>query len=97
MNWNASKAISSYAVRLFVRAGGTLRYEPGKGEDGRYWKVFCVDKDGDDLPVIIARSGDPRILRSAAAVVNYHKSMFPDAKEVLVPLLEDEGGESSED
>lgn len=91
------RVISSYAVRAFIKAGGTVRYRPARDEDGRYWEVLCVDQDGHEIPVIIARSGEPKILRSADAVVNYHKSMFPEVREVTVPLPEDELAEDDED
>ena len=93
----AVRVITSYAVRAFVKAGGTLRYRPDRDEDGRYWKVLCVDKDGTELPVIISRTGEPKILRSADAVVNYEKSMFPEIQQVVVPLPEDDPVEDASD
>ena len=67
-----------------------LRYRIGKDEDGRYWEVYGVDQYDNELPVIIGRSGLPKRLRSADAVVNYHKTMFPHLEEVTLPLPEDE-------
>lgn len=89
------RVISSYAVRAFIKAGGTVRYRPARDANGRYWEVFCVDQDGHEVPVVIARSGEPKILRSADGVVNYHKSMFPEVREVTVPLPEDEPAEDT--
>lgn len=85
-----AQVISSYAVRDFIRAGGSVKYRPGRDKTGAYWRVYCVAQDGTELPVVIARSGEPKVLRSADAVVNYQKSMFPEVREVVVPLPPDD-------
>lgn len=88
MNWNSIKVISSYVVREFVAGGGSLRYVAEQDDDGRYWEVIGVDRDGNELPVIIGRTGLPKVLRSADAILTYHKRMQPSAREVTIQLHE---------
>ena len=84
--------ISSYVVRGFVTGGGSLRYHAIRDETGaKVWEVCGVDRDGNEIPVIVGRTGFPKILRSATAIVNYHKSMLPQAHEVVIPLHDDDG------
>ena len=92
MSWNSVRVLSSYVVREFIAGGGKLRYRPGRDELGRYWEVLGVDREGNELPVIIGRTGHPKLLRSADAVVGYQAKMFPGTREVLVPVHEDENG-----
>lgn len=96
MTGNSVRVISSYVVREFIRGGGSLRYRPGRDELGRYWEVLGIDRDGNEIPVIIGRTGLPKRLRSADAVVGYHKKMFPTVREVTVLLHDDDDGMDEE-
>ena len=90
MNWNSIKVLSSYVVRQFVAGGGSLRYRPGRDELGRYWEVVGVDRNGNEIPIIIGRTGLPKLFRSADAILTYHKKMLPKATDVIVQLHDDE-------
>jgi hypothetical protein len=82
------RVISSNAVRTFIHGGGKLRYEPvdDGGGERRRWELIAVTPEGEQLPVVVARTGEPRVFLSANAVVAYHEQMFPDAEGVFIPL-----------
>ena len=50
MNGATVKVLSSHAVRDFIRAGGNLRYRPGRDDQGRYWEVLAIEPGGNELP-----------------------------------------------
>jgi hypothetical protein len=81
--------ISSNAVRTFITGGGKLLYLPFDDEtaDGkRRWELVAVSPEGELLPVMVARTGEPRIFRSANALAAYHEDMFPGSTGVFIPF-----------
>lgn len=82
------RVLSSNAVRGFVESGGTVQYEPKFDQNGSMiWFLNGVDQSGHEIPVVIGRTGDLKIFRSANAVVSYHLSLYPNAREVTVPVV----------
>ena len=80
------------SVRSFLEEGGHLRLEPFDAGGGKtHWLVFGISDDGDVRQIFIARNGEPKVFRSADAVVSYHEFMLPDATSVEIPLLRREG------
>lgn len=89
MRVRRSRVISSNAVRTFITGGGKLLYLPFDDEtaDGkRCWELVAVSPEGDRLPVMVARTGEPRIFRSANALASYHEDMYPEATGVFIPF-----------
>lgn len=84
-------------VRAFIDSqSGDLVYKPVEAGAGRYeWTVFVRRPDGAEMQVYISRTGEPKRLKSANALLSYHQSLYPDATEVRVPVLP-RGGEASD-
>lgn len=76
-------------VRAFIDSeSGDLVYKPVEAGAGRYeWTVFVRRTDGTEMQVYISRTGEPKRLKSANALLSYHQSLYPNAAEVCVPIL----------
>jgi hypothetical protein len=83
--------ISSNGVRTFITAGGTLRYVPVEEDGVQKWALVGVTPAGEELPVILSRTGEPRMFFSANAIVTYHQSLYPDDGGVFIPYHEKPG------
>lgn len=97
MNRNEGKVLFGNAVRYFLNAGGSLRYQPVEDETGLHWLLFGVQQDRQEIQVFIARNAEPKVFRSANAVVNYHRSMFPNDTVVAIPVPPRRPGEEPSD
>lgn len=74
-------------MRALVTSGsGDLVYKPVEAGGKLEWTVFVRRPDGAEMQVYIARTGEPKRLKSANALINYHQSHYPDATEVVVPV-----------
>ena len=88
MQITKQKVLSSNAVRGFVESGGTIQYVPQFDESGSMiWFLNGVDQYGHEIPVVIGRTGDLKIFRSANAVISYHLSLYPNVREITVPVI----------
>jgi hypothetical protein len=80
--------LGSFVRALITSGSGELRYQPVDLGNGKVeWLVFVVRTDGTEMPVYIARTGEPKRLKSANAVVSYHQGHYPEATEVTIPVL----------
>jgi hypothetical protein len=78
--------IDSYAVRTFIKMGGTLRFVAvGEGGGRVSYTVMAVTPGGEELPIVLPKTGKPRVFRSADAAVAYHASHFPEATSITLP------------
>jgi hypothetical protein len=80
--------VSNY-VRSFVENdGGSLRFVPKLDEDGRMcWELYGVFPDGTERPVMLSKTGKPRIFKSSDAVIAYWLDLYPDAKAINIPIF----------
>lgn len=75
-------------VRALIASGsGDLLYKPIDVGGKLEWNVYVRRPDGTEMQVYIARTGEPKRLKSANALINYHQGHYPDATEVVVPVL----------
>ena len=86
-----STTLSTSRVREHVKDGGELRYAAFRAEDDRvFYTVRAVYVDGTEKQVVVGRSGEPKIFRSANAVVHFHEDVAPNARGVFVPFLQEQ-------
>ena len=86
--------LGNFVRTLIGFEGAELVYKPTDVGGGKYeWTVFVRRPDGAEMQVFIGRTGQPKRLKSANAVVSYHQSLYPDATEVRIPVLP-RGGEA---
>ena len=86
---DSSQQLVSNYVRFFLdKEGGAIRFVPKRDRDGRMcWEVFGIFPDGNEQQVKLSKTGHPKILKSADALVAYWQSLYPEATEVSIPIL----------
>lgn len=78
--------IDTHAVSTFIKMGGTLRFVAvGEGGGRVSYTVVGITPNGDELSIVLPKTGKPRVFRSADAAVAYHASHFPYADTVTLP------------
>ena len=80
------KVITTHGIRQFIAAGGTLGYEAEIVDGQRQWILYGIQHDGTRIPVIGARNSEPRVFKSANALVKYHEQMCPNDGGVTIPF-----------
>lgn len=81
-------------VRDEVGRGATLSYVPFTSNKGRLeWEVYITLPDGVRQPVLVSKTARPKVLKTADAVVSYHRDLFPQSDGVFVPYPPSEGQE----
>lgn len=85
---NSQQLVSNY-VRTFVEEdGGSLRFVPKLDEDGRMcWELHGILPDGTERPVMLSKTGRPRIFKSSDAVIAYWLDLYPRASEITISIL----------
>jgi hypothetical protein len=51
------------------------------------WELYGVLPDGTEQQVKLSKTGKPRIFKSSDAAISYWLDIYPEASEVLVPVL----------
>ena len=75
-------------VREEVRNGAKISYKPFLSDKKRIeWEVYITFPDGEEQLVLVSKTAQPKTLKTADAVVSYHKDLFPQSEGVFVPLL----------
>ncbi|WP_299823224.1 hypothetical protein [uncultured Jannaschia sp.] len=76
-------------VRGYVESdGGKVIYKPVDAGSGRIeWEVFLLRYDGIEKQVHISSTDMPKRIRTAEALFNYHKSLYPDGPTLEVPYF----------
>ena len=87
MTGDHGKVLLSHGVRHFVDQGGTLEYELRVIDGQKCWFLYGLTETAR-LQVYLQRTGEPKILRNANAVLNYHESMCPDDGGVFITFSE---------
>ncbi len=85
-------------VRGYVESdGGKVIYKPVDVGAGRIeWDVFLLRYDGVQKPVFIKSTDEQKRIRSADALFNYHKSLYPDGPTLEVPYFRPDSASDSE-
>lgn len=85
-------------VRGYVESdGGKIIYKPVDAGSGRIeWEVFLLRYDGVEKQVFISSTGKAKRIKSADALFNYHKSLYPDGPTLEVPYFRPESASDSE-
>lgn len=83
------KKLFGMHVRGYVESdGGEVVYKPVDNGAGRIeWDVFLRRYDGVEKQVYISSTGKPKRIRTADALFNYHKSLYPDGPVLEVPYF----------
>ena len=76
-------------VRGYVESdGGKIFYKPVDAGSGRIeWEVFLHRYDNVEKQVYIRSTDTPKRIKSADALFNYHKSLYPDGPILEVPYF----------
>ncbi|MBM9595045.1 hypothetical protein [Roseitranquillus sediminis] len=64
-----------------------LLYKPIDVGGKLEWTVYVRRPDWTAMQVYIARTGEPKRLKVANALISDHQGHYPDATEVVVPVL----------
>ena len=73
-------------VREEVGRGATLSYVPFvSNKDRLEWEVYITLPEGVRQPVLVSKTAKPKILKTADAVISYHRDLFPHSEGVFVP------------
>lgn len=72
-------------VREEVGKGATVAYEPVLSNwDKIVWEVHIIFPDGDRQPVLVSKTAEQKVLKTADAVVSYNRNLFPHSDSVLL-------------
>ena len=82
--WN-QRVITSDAVPVFIQKGGKLDYRPIHTPKGWYWELWAVSPDGTETHVISSKTGEPRVFKSANALLSFHMRLYPADKGLFIP------------
>lgn len=84
------KLLMTSQLRDFIGRGGTVEYVPE--DDGkRVWHLIAVATSGSRYRVYVPQTGNPRVFKTADALVAFHETMFPEDDQVVVPLATQDG------
>ncbi len=85
-------------VRGYVESdGGKVIYKAVDAGAGRIeWEVFLLRYDGVEKPVYISSTDKPKRIRSADALFNYHKNLYPHGPVLEVPYFRPESASDSD-
>lgn len=79
------RVIISNAVSGFLQKGGRLDYRPIHTPKGWNWELWAISPDGVESHVISSKTGDPRVFKSADALLSFHMRLFPEQKGLFIP------------
>ncbi len=80
-----AKIITSDAVSIFVERGGELIYIPRHTPTGWEWELWARrEQQNEPEQVISSKTGEPRVFKSADALIRFHRRMWPEAKGLYV-------------
>ncbi|MFV1761489.1 hypothetical protein VWY69_00195 [Phaeobacter sp. A90a-4k] len=83
--WKKKRVITSDAVPLFIQKGGKLEYRPVHTPKGWNWELWAISPDAPDEQVISSKTGEPRVFKSADALLSFHMRLHPGAKGMFIP------------
>ena len=80
-------------VRGYVESdGGVVIYKPVDVGFGRIeWDVFLRRYDGLEKPVYIKSTDEKKRIKTADALFNYHRSLYPDGPTLAIPYFRPAG------
>lgn len=82
------RVIISNTVPSFLEEGGCLEYRPVQAQRGWNWQLWAVYPDGMTQPVISSKTGEPRVFKSADALLAYHIRLYDDETGLHISTVE---------
>jgi hypothetical protein len=82
------RVIVSDAIPAFIEKGGKVEYRPVDTPKGWYWELWVIPEDGRKTIVTSSKTGEPRIFKTADALLLYHMRHHPDATGLFIPAPE---------
>nr|WP_282128046.1 hypothetical protein [Roseobacter litoralis] len=78
--------VTSDAIPAFIKRGGKLEYRPVYTQGGWNWELWAISPDASETHVVSSKTGEPRVFKTADAVLAFHLRQYPDADGLFIPI-----------
>lgn len=86
----SQRVVTSDAIPAFIKRGGKLEYLPIHTSNGWNWELWAISLDESKTHVVSSKTGEPRVFKTADALLAFHLRQFPEAGGLFIPIAPEE-------
>lgn len=88
----SQRVVTSDAIPAFIKRGGKLKYLPIHTSSGWNWELWAISPDASRTHVVSSKTGEPRVFKTADAVLAFHLRQYPYASGLFIPVAPEQHG-----